>query len=63
MSARAGHGLDRSGARRCRSHHVGDLVIAPPWLAAETDPRRTMIIDPAMAFGTGEHATTRGVCG
>jgi ribosomal protein L11 methyltransferase len=43
------------------SHLVGALVIAPPWLAAETDPRRTIIIDPVMAFGTGEHASTRGV--
>ncbi len=43
------------------SHRVGDLVIAPPWLAQESDPRRTIIIDPAMAFGTGEHASTRGV--
>jgi ribosomal protein L11 methyltransferase len=43
------------------SHNVGELVIAPPWLANESDPRRTIIIDPAMAFGTGEHASTRGV--
>ena len=43
------------------SHQVGDLVIAPPWLAKDSDPRRTVIVDPAMAFGTGEHASTRGV--
>jgi ribosomal protein L11 methyltransferase len=43
------------------SHQVGKLVIAPPWLADESDPRRTIIVDPAMAFGTGEHASTRGV--
>jgi ribosomal protein L11 methyltransferase len=43
------------------SHRVGELVIAPPWLAGESDPRRTIIVDPAMAFGTGEHASTRGV--
>jgi ribosomal protein L11 methyltransferase len=42
------------------SHQVGELVIAPPWLASESDPRRTVIVDPAMAFGTGEHPTTRG---
>jgi ribosomal protein L11 methyltransferase len=43
------------------SHRVGELVIAPPWLSSESDPRRTVIVDPAMAFGTGEHASTRGV--
>ncbi|HET6760769.1 MAG TPA: 50S ribosomal protein L11 methyltransferase, partial [Gemmatimonadaceae bacterium] len=43
------------------AHQVGDLVIAPPWLAHASDARRTIIIDPAMAFGTGEHPSTRGV--
>jgi ribosomal protein L11 methyltransferase len=43
------------------AHRVGDLVIAPPWLAGEFDPKTTIVIDPAMAFGTGEHPTTRGV--
>jgi ribosomal protein L11 methyltransferase len=43
------------------SHQVGELVIAPPWLAEEYDQRRLIIVDPAMAFGTGEHASTRGV--
>ena len=43
------------------AHHVGELVIAPPWLAGEFDPRTTIVVDPAMAFGTGEHPTTRGV--
>lgn len=34
------------------------LVITPPWLS--TDKRRTeIIVDPAMAFGTGHHETTR----
>src|SRR6266566_2113157 len=42
------------------SHRVGELVIAPPWRASETDPASTIIVDPAMAFGTGEHASTRG---
>jgi ribosomal protein L11 methyltransferase len=42
------------------SHQVGGLVIAPPWLAAGLDPDKTVIIDPVMAFGTGEHPTTRG---
>lgn len=43
------------------SHRVGELVIAPPWLANKSDPQRTIVVDPAMAFGTGEHASTRGV--
>jgi len=44
-----------------RAHHLGGLTITPPWLAAESDPATTVVIEPAMAFGTGEHATTRGV--
>lgn len=43
------------------AHHVGRLVVTPPWRAAEFDPVTTIIIDPAMAFGTGEHPTTRGM--
>jgi ribosomal protein L11 methyltransferase len=43
------------------AHRVGVLVIAPPWLAGEFDPNTTIVVDPAMAFGTGEHPTTRGV--
>jgi len=41
-------------------HHVGELIIAPPWLAPREDALRTIVIDPAMAFGTGEHQSTRG---
>jgi len=40
---------------------VGALRIAPPWLAAELDPAHTVVIDPGMAFGTGDHPTTRSV--
>jgi ribosomal protein L11 methyltransferase len=40
---------------------LGALTVAPPWLAGDLDPMRTVVIDPGMAFGTGEHATTRGV--
>jgi ribosomal protein L11 methyltransferase len=47
--------------RSVRVQTIGDLIIAPPWLADEFDPARTVIIEPAMAFGTGEHATTRGM--
>jgi len=44
-----------------RAHKVGSLTVAPPWLAESADAATTVVIDPAMAFGTGEHATTRGV--
>jgi ribosomal protein L11 methyltransferase len=46
---------------RVGAHRLGALTIAPPWLAENLDPARAVVIDPAMAFGTGEHATTRGV--
>jgi len=39
---------------------LGSLVIAPPWLSEGLDPRRSIVIDPGMAFGTGDHASTRG---
>jgi len=40
---------------------LGTLTVAPPWLADDLDPVYTVVIDPGMAFGTGDHATTRGV--
>lgn len=51
----------REWKKSVRSHDVGALTVCPPWLAEGTDPARTIVIDPAMAFGTGEHQTTRGV--
>jgi len=40
------------------AHTVGAITVAPPWV--ETDSGGIVIrIEPAMAFGTGEHATTR----
>ena len=39
---------------------VGKLTIAPPWLSADLDRASTIVIDPGMAFGTGDHASTRG---
>ena len=44
-----------------RAHPLGRLTIAPPWLADGLDAATTVVIDPAMGFGTGEHPTTRGV--
>jgi ribosomal protein L11 methyltransferase len=43
------------------AHDLGALAIVPPWLAEGRDPARTVVIEPEMAFGTGEHETTRGV--
>lgn len=37
------------------------LIVSPPWCAPSAAPDDIVIvIDPGMAFGTGEHATTRG---
>lgn len=43
-------------------HRVGRVAVAPPWRAAGVaDADCLVIIEPATAFGTGEHETTRGV--
>jgi len=44
-----------------RAQALGRLTVAPPWLADNLDPAHSIVIEPGMAFGTGEHATTRGV--
>lgn len=46
---------------RIRAHELGALQIVPPWLAEGCDAARTIVIEPEMAFGTGEHETTRCV--
>jgi ribosomal protein L11 methyltransferase len=46
---------------RLTVQRVGDLAIAPPWLADGLDRQSTVVVDPGMAFGTGDHPTTRGV--
>ena len=55
--------IDWSEAWKARlvAHELGELAIVPPWLAGGRDRHRTVVIDPGMAFGTGDHATTRGV--
>jgi ribosomal protein L11 methyltransferase len=41
---------------------IGRIAIAPPWMSADVaDAEIPILIEPAMAFGTGEHETTRGV--
>lgn len=55
--------IDWSEAWKTRigAHELGALTVTPPWLAEGRDPVTTIVIDPGMAFGTGEHPTTRGV--
>lgn len=48
-----------------REHHhpieIGRrLLVAPPWDVPPAQGREVLVIDPGMAFGTGQHATTRG---
>jgi ribosomal protein L11 methyltransferase len=41
---------------------IGRIAVAPPWMGGEiADAEIPILIEPAMAFGTGEHETTRGV--
>jgi len=41
---------------------IGRIAVAPPWLSDEiAGAEIPILIEPAMAFGTGEHETTRGV--
>ena len=47
-----------------RTHHspiaVGRrLLVAPPWDVPEAVDREILVVEPGMAFGTGQHATTR----
>lgn len=55
--------IDWSEAWKLQLHpqQVGELTIVPTWLANGRDLGRTIVIEPGMAFGTGDHATTRGV--
>ncbi len=43
------------------AHELGGLAVVPPWLSEGREPATTIVIDPGMAFGTGDHPTTRGV--
>ena len=49
--------ITRVGAQR-----IGRIAVAPPWMRDDiSDAEIQILIEPAMAFGTGEHETTRGV--
>lgn len=41
------------------AHTVGRITVAPPWVKTGAATEHVVLIEPAMAFGTGEHATTR----
>jgi ribosomal protein L11 methyltransferase len=44
-----------------RPQCIGDrLYVCPPWAATPPPGRMEIVIDPGMAFGTGQHASTRG---
>lgn len=43
------------------ARRVGRFVVTPPWLSADYTPDERIVIEPGMAFGTGDHETTRGV--
>jgi ribosomal protein L11 methyltransferase len=54
--------VDRPWVSTVGISRAGRFIVAPPWLDVESAAGETVIvIDPAMAFGTGEHPTTRGV--
>jgi len=47
-----------------RTHHhplrIGArLLVAPPWDVPDAEGRVVLVVEPGMAFGTGQHATTR----
>jgi ribosomal protein L11 methyltransferase len=47
-----------------RQHHrplrIGTrLLVAPPWEVPDGAGRLVLVVEPGMAFGTGQHATTR----
>ena len=47
-----------------RAHHIPTaigtrLLVAPPWDVPDTPGREVLVVEPGMAFGTGQHATTR----
>lgn len=47
--------------RSVRAVRVGPFYVTPPWLVGEAPPGvETIVIEPEMAFGTGDHPTTRG---
>jgi ribosomal protein L11 methyltransferase len=51
-------GWDEAWREHCRPIHIRpSMVISPPWCAEEGD----LVLEPGMAFGSGEHPTTRAM--
>lgn len=51
----------REWRKGLRPRRTGPFVVSPTWCEPRVEPGEHLIlIDPEMAFGTGEHATTRG---
>lgn len=54
--------IDRPWPSTVGASRAGRFIVVPPWLPPGGEEGDVVIvIDPAMAFGTGEHPTTRGV--
>ena len=54
--------VDRAWPSTVGLSRAGPFAVTPPWLArSDIESEFTIVIDPAMAFGTGEHPSTRGV--
>ena len=51
---------DHAWRDRLTVHRAGRIAVAPPWLADGLAADSTVVVEPGMAFGTGDHATTRG---
>src|SRR5690554_6265922 len=48
--------------RGLKPRRIGRLVVTPSWESPDLgEGDLAVVIDPEMAFGTGEHASTRGV--
>ena len=37
---------------------IGDVTITPPWLSVSGDTKVQLLLEPGLAFGTGQHQTT-----
>ncbi len=55
-----GKDWNQAWRRRFRPRRIGRrFLVTPPWIRPKGGHRRVIFIEPAMAFGTGTHETTR----